>query len=171
MSLGTSIVRQLRAQEEERRQYTFGFLPRREGPYALTVDDGSASVDVLANEAGKNRVALISLRITGRSEGDGLKMSDVVGRIVSEVTCPYGAVDNVEMDVLWAQALLRSSPTPDADYYEVFVDGSSEITVRHFSVDAETGQRTQTPAVLETEAFVELTDGLAGALFFESVPM
>jgi hypothetical protein len=169
MGVGETIFHHLLAKREAKRQYRFDFMPPASDtrPYSLTVETEEATVNVVADDFGRQGVLLESLCMTGpnghlaEEPADGLMR--LVERVATEVECPYGPIKCIENDEGLTSAVLRTEPTGDGCFFEIVVDGGSTIEIKHFTISSVTRERRRTPVNLGRRVFEKMADGLAGA--------
>jgi len=169
MGVGESIFFQLQTQREAQRQYRLGFMPPASEvrPYTLTLENGVATINVVADDFSEHGLMLQSLRVTASCQGaeagtaDGLKK--LVDRIVAEVVSPYGAVKCIEQEEQSADAILRTDPTTDGCFFEIEIIGENEAELKHYTVSRRTRERRRTSVNIGRVVFGKLADSLAGA--------
>ena len=169
MEVGESIFQHLQGQRESQRQYRLGFMPpaREVRPYTLTLDNGDTTFSVVADDFSEHGLMLRSLRVTASGEGvntdTGNGLNGLVDRIVADIATPYGAVKCVEQEKRPANAILRTDPTAEGCFFEISVDGNSELELTHYTVSERTRERRLTPVNMGRSVFVKLADSLACA--------
>jgi hypothetical protein len=169
MGVGESIFFHLQTQREALRQYRLGFMPpaRDVRPYTITIENGEATVCVVADDFSEHGLMLQSLRVTAAGRGgeagtaDGLR--ELVDRIVSDVVSPYGGVRCIEQEQRSANAILRTDPDSDGCFFEIVVFGENDVELKHYTVSPRTRERRRTSVNIGRSVFGKLADSFAGA--------
>lgn len=177
METGQRIFRRLQGIRESQRQYRLGFMPpaRNRRPFEVTCEHGETTVDARVEDFGEHGLLLWSLRAASPDRRDGeagpAAFDETIDRLVGGLECPYGPVECIEKDTGLERAVLRTAPTDDGTFFEIFVDGPHDVELAHYSVDGANDERCATPVNLGRRAFEKLADTFVEACAGETVTL